>query len=123
MKAILFTFMTTGLGVATLTAPDNKSFADITSFLRTTEAPDLFNRWLGFGVSMLVVAPAIYALVHIILLLLQQEQEQKQSETSSGKTKQKEMEPTEVSGRTFVGDSTYTLGEETSNKNQETKIL
>jgi uncharacterized protein len=60
--AAVGTFMFSAFCTAALTAPDNKATSKGTSFLRTDKVPELFNRWLGFVVSMIIVLPTLYAL-------------------------------------------------------------
>jgi uncharacterized membrane protein YedE/YeeE len=63
--AAVCTFMFSAFCTAALTAPDNKATSNGTSFLRTDEVPEFFNRWLGFGISMIVVLPTLYALYNL----------------------------------------------------------
>ena len=60
-------FMTAALGTANIMAPDNKAFANGTKWLRTTDdAPDLFNRWIGFAVACAVIfLPTVIALYNL----------------------------------------------------------
>ena len=63
----VITFMLSAFAMAAVTAPDNKALSNATSFLRTSleDTPDLYNRWLGFGVTMAIVLPTIVALVNL----------------------------------------------------------
>lgn len=54
-------FMASAFSTAALTAPDNKATSKGTEFLRADKVPELFNRWLGFGISMFIVLPTILA--------------------------------------------------------------
>ena len=54
-------FMAAAFITATVISPDNKAFAKGTAFLRTDKPPVLYNRWWGFGTTMLIVLPTIYA--------------------------------------------------------------
>lgn len=59
------TFMVSAFATASVVAPDNQAFASGTAWLRTDKVPVLFNRWLGFGVSMIIVIPSCYALYNL----------------------------------------------------------
>lgn len=61
--AAVCTFMVTGFATASFTAPDNEAARNMTEFLRTSDVPESFSRWLGFGVSLLIVLPTIIALI------------------------------------------------------------
>lgn len=60
-------FMTAALGTANILAPDNKAFASGTKWMRTTDdAPDLFNRWIGFVVACVIIfLPTAIALYNL----------------------------------------------------------
>lgn len=86
------TFMASAFAMATLTATDNKATSKGTQFLRTDTVPNLYNRWLGFGISMVFVAPTLFAIYFNFLRKKSSEGERKQmsSETvdeESGETK------------------------------------
>eukprot|EP00980_Cylindrotheca_fusiformis_P006856 scaffold1434_cov107-Cylindrotheca_fusiformis.AAC.6 len=59
------TFMVSAISTANLVAPDNKATKSGTAFLRTDKAPDLFNRWIGFGVTMPLVLASLLALYNL----------------------------------------------------------
>lgn len=59
------TFMAAAISAANVVAPDNKAFASGTAFLRTDKMPELFNRWIGFGVTMPLVLASLYAMYNL----------------------------------------------------------
>jgi uncharacterized membrane protein YedE/YeeE len=63
--AAVATFMMSAFATSAMIAPDNKAFSNGTRFLRADKAPELFNRWLGFGVTCFFLIPtglALYSL-------------------------------------------------------------
>lgn len=63
--ASVVVFMLSAIATANVVAPDNKAFSSGTAFLRTDKVPELFNRWIGFGVTMPIVLGAIVALYNL----------------------------------------------------------
>jgi hypothetical protein len=63
----VMTFMMTAFAVAAITAPDNKTFAKGTAWLRTNDgAPDFYNPAWGIGVTCIVaVLPTLVALFNL----------------------------------------------------------
>ena len=61
------TFMLAAVAAANLTAPENKVFSNGTRFLRTDKVPELFNRWLGFGITCFFLIPTVIALNNLWL--------------------------------------------------------
>jgi uncharacterized membrane protein YedE/YeeE len=59
------TFMTSAFATASVVAPNNQAFAAGTAWLRTDTVPILYNRWLGFAISMLIVVPSCCGLFNL----------------------------------------------------------
>jgi uncharacterized membrane protein YedE/YeeE len=59
------TFMLSAICTALIVAPGNQVFANGTAWLRTDQVPKLYHQWLGLGVSMILVLPALYALYNL----------------------------------------------------------
>jgi hypothetical protein len=59
--------MMTALAAAAIIAPTNKSFSSGTKWLRTAEAPEFFNRWLGFAIVCgFFVLPMLVAVINLV---------------------------------------------------------
>jgi hypothetical protein len=73
--------MGSAFATAAVVAPDNKTFANGTAWLRTDKVPVLFNRWLGLGVSMIFVLPTFVALFNLYRSMNKEEQQEGSRET------------------------------------------
>jgi uncharacterized membrane protein YedE/YeeE len=84
------TFMLSAFATAAMISPDNRAFAKGTDFLRTDQVPELFNRWLGFCISMIIVIPTFCAVFN----LLQNKREEPEVESTTGDIVSKDSEAT-----------------------------
>ena len=63
--AAVAVFMGGAVGTANLVAPDFAAVAKYTAFLRTDKPYNLFNRWIGLGVSAPIVLASLIALYNL----------------------------------------------------------
>ena len=61
----VLTFMLSAFSAANIVAPDNKVLSKGTEFLRTDQPPELFNRWLGFGMTIPIVLGTAISLYNL----------------------------------------------------------
>ena len=110
------TFMASAFGTATLTAPDNQATSKGTEFLRTDTAPVLFNRWIGFGVSMPFVVATFVA---IYFNFFKSKQEDKSGQAQDLEEGAKDVAPSE---RTIIYvSSEYPSSEELQEQQDQKK--
>jgi uncharacterized membrane protein YedE/YeeE len=100
------TFMTSSFVMFAVVSPDNKAFSSGTAFLRTDEVPELYNRWLGFGISMIVVVPTLYALYALFdVWKAYSKAGDKSTDDTSLEGKQDDKRLSQQSTRTFIDAS------------------
>lgn len=116
-------FMLTAFAVANIVAPGNKAFSKGTEFLRTEHPPELFHRWIGFGVTapfLLAAAFSLYRLVKAFRTIKAETHEKDSSVTM--KDESSNLSNNDFDGYTIEVEKKYTPDRRQPNRNERVLI-